>query len=367
MAPSNQNDLERSARMSLHRIAASLGVSVTTVSRALAGYPDVAAATRARIAAEARRIGYRPNKVARRLRSGRSGTIGLVVPAEPGSFDLFFLALISAIGPLLARRGLDLVMMGAPAGAAEAAAYRHLVEQHRVDGLIVARTRRRDARIRLLLGRGIPFVAHGRTETACAYAHLDIDGEQAFRSATDRLLGFGHTRIALLNAPPAYMFAHHRALGWLAALAAAGVAPGPALHAEPTEENGHRLMRVLLARGDPPTAVLCATDRMAVGALHAIASAGLRTGRDISVIGYDDLPIASYTDPPLTTLEQPIEPMARRMVEMLLAQLDGASAAGLAEVWTARLIARHSDGPAPPARSSTTRGGQSNAGIADRA
>ena len=94
--------------------------------------------------------------------------------------------------------------------------------------------------------------------------------------------------------------------------------------------------------------MLCATDRMAVGALHAIASAGLRAGRDISVIGYDDLPIASYTDPPLTTLEQPIEPMARRMVEMLLAQLDGASAEGLAEVWPARLIARHSDGPAPP-------------------
>ncbi len=341
--------------MSLRRIATSLGVSVTTVSRALAGYPDVASATRTRIAAEARRIDYRPNQVARRLRSGRSGTIGLVVPAEPGSFDLFFLALIGAIGPLLARQGLDLVMMGAPAGAAEAAAYRHLVEQHRVDGLIVARTRRHDARIRLLLDRGIPFVTHGRTETARPYAHLDIDGEQAFREATERLLGFGHAQIALLNAPPVYMFARHRAAGWRAALAAAGAAPGPALHAEPTEENGHRLMSALLARRDPPTAVLCVTDRMAVGALHAIASAGLRAGRDISLIGYDDLPIARYTDPPLTTLEQPIEQMARRMVEMLVAQLDGAPAAGLAEVWPARLIARRSDGPVPPARTSTLR------------
>lgn len=369
MALGNQNDLERNARMSLRRLAGSLGVSVTTVSRALAGYPDVAAATRARVAAEARRIGYRPHKVARRLRSGRSGTIGLVVPAEPGSFDLFFLALIAAIGPLLAHHGLDLVMMGAPPGPAEAAAYRHLVEQHRVDGLIVARTRRHDARVRLLLDRGIPFVAHGRTESTRAYAHLDLDGERAFRTAAERLLGFGHTRIALLNAPPIYMFAHHRALGWRAALAAAGTAFGPALHAEPTEENGHRLMRTLLARRDPPTAVLCATDRMAVGALHAIASAGLRAGRDISVIGYDDLPIASYTDPPLTTLEQPIEPMARRMVEMLLAQLDGASAEGLAEVWPARLIARHSDGPAPRTRTRTgkARGGQENASIADRA
>jgi LacI family transcriptional regulator len=93
--------------------------------------------------------------------------------------------------------------------------------------------------------------------------------------------------------------------------------------------------------------VLCATDRMAVGALHAIASAGLRAGRDVSVIGYDDLPMAGYTDPPLTTFEQPIPRMAQRMVEMLLALLDGADASQFREVWTPRLIARQTDGPAP--------------------
>lgn len=352
--------------MSLRRIATALGLSVPTVSRALGGYSDVATATRARIEAEARRIGYRPNKVARRLRSGRSGTVGLVVPTEPGSFDLFFLALIGAIGPRLARAGLDLVMMAAPPGEAEFAAYRHLVDQHRVDALVVARTRRHDPRIAMLAERGVPFVAHGRTETSVPYAHLDIDGEQAFRAATDRLLGFGHTGVALLNAPLRYMFAHHREAGWRAALAAAGVAPGPRLCAEPTEENGHRLMRALLASPAPPTAVLCATDRMAVGALHAIAASGLRAGRDVSVIGYDDLPIATYTAPPLTTLEQPIERMAARMVEMLLARLDGTPPEALAEVWPARLVARASDGPPPNRKPTRSRGGLKDARTADR-
>lgn len=331
--------------MSIRRLARQLGLSVTTVSRALAGYSDVAAATRERVEREAARSGYRPNQVARRLRTGRSGTVGLVVPSEQGTFDQFFLAMLGAIGPLLSHAGLDLVLMGAPPGDAEMHAYRHLVEHHRVDGILLARTRRDDARIRYLLERRVPFVAHGRSEISDAFAYLDLDGDAAFAAAVERLIGFGHSHIGLINAPEQYMFAHHRAAGWRRALAAAGLPQQPVLHAEATEENGHLLMRALLRSRRPPTAVLCATDRMAVGALHAIASAGLRAGRDVSIIGYDDLPMASYTDPPLTTFEQPISRMAQRMVEMLLALLDGADASRFCEVWTPRLIARQSDGP----------------------
>lgn len=334
--------------MSIRHLASTLGLSVTTVSRALAGYSDVAPATRERVQREAARSGYRPNQVARRLRTGRSGTVGIVVPAEQGSFDQFFLAMLGAIGPLLSRAGLDLVMMGAPPGEAEMHAYRQLVEQHRVDGILLARTRRDDPRIRYLIDRGVPFVAHGRSETSGCFAYLDIDGEAAFAEATERLIGFGHSEIGLINASEHYMFAHHRAAGWRRALAAAGLPQGHAVQAEATEENGFRLMKALLASHGPPTAVLCATDRMAVGALHAITSAGLRAGRDVSVIGYDNLPMASYTDPPLTTLEQPISRMAEHLVHMLLAILDGAEPSQFREIWPARLIARQSDGPAPP-------------------
>jgi LacI family transcriptional regulator len=331
--------------MSIRRLASRLGLSVTTVSRALAGYSDVAAATRERVEREAARSGYRPNQIAQRLRTGRSGTIGVVVPSEQGTFDQFFLAMLGAIGPLLSRAGLDLVLMGAPPGKAEMHAYRHLVEHHRVDGILLARTRRDDARIHYLLQQRVPFVAHGRSETSGAFAYLDLDGDAAFAAAAVRLIGFGHSHIGLINAPEQYMFAQHRAAGVRRALAAAGLQQGPVLQAEATEENGLLLMSTLLRSRRPPTAVLCATDRMAVGAVHAIASAGLRAGRDVSVIGYDDLPMANYTDPPLTTFEQPIPRMAQRIVEMLLALLDGADASQFREVWTPRLIARQSDGP----------------------
>jgi LacI family transcriptional regulator len=109
-----------------------------------------------------------------------------------------------------------------------------------------------------------------------------------------------------------------------------------------------RLGAELLAAADAPTALLCATDRLAVGALHAIRAAGLRPGHDVSVIGHDDLPLATYTDPPLTTVAQPIERAAQRMVEMLLAILDGADPASLSEVWLPTLVPRASDGPPPP-------------------
>ena len=339
--------------MSLARIARTLGISVTTVSRALAGYDDVAATTRARVRAEAERIQYRPNEAARRLRRGRAEAIGVVLPSGPGQFDdPFFLRMLSAIGPALEAAKLDLLVTTARPGADELRAYRHLVENRKVDGIILARTRRHDDRIAFLLDQEFPFVAHGRSEEKRPFPYVDIDGEAACREATDRLLAFGHSNIALINALPVYMFAHHRHAGWRAALGR----PGPLREVEPTEENGFRAMRDLLAN-ERPTAVLCATDRIAVGALHALAHAGLRAGRDVALIGYDDLPFATYTDPPLTTIAQPIERAARRMVTMLLARIEGAHATGMQEVWPACLIARQSDGPLSPLQPSNKQQG----------
>ncbi len=332
--------------MSLSAIASKLGLSVTTVSRALGGFDDVAPATRARVEAEAARIGYHANPAARRLRRGRSEAVGVVLPSGPGQFDdPFFLRLLSAIGPALREAGLDLLVATAWPGAEELRAYRHLVEGKRVDGLLLARTRRHDDRIAYLLDRGMPFVAHGRSELDRPFAHLDIDGEAACRDATARLIGLGHRRIGLINAAETYMFAVYRQAGWAAALDAAGLPPGPLAHTEPTEENGFRLMGAMLREAAPPTAVLCATDRLAVGALHALNHAGLRAGRDVSIIGYDNLPMATYTDPPLTTIEQPIERAGARLVEILLALMAGADPKGFAEIWPATLIPRASDGP----------------------
>jgi LacI family transcriptional regulator len=349
--------------LSLIRIARELGLSVTTVSRALGGFDDVAADTRTRVLAEAERIQYRPNQAARRLRSGRSGAVGIVIPTAPGQFgDPFFLRMLASIGPRLDMAGLDLLVTTARPGSDEMRAYRKLVEGRRVDGMFLMRTRVHDDRISYLLDTGLPFVAHGRSRERRLFASVDVDGEAAFRAATERLIGFGHRSIGLINAADGYMFARHRHDGWQAALNGAGLPRGPVLAGEPTEETGFLLARAMLAphglltpgtalvpaqpSAVPPTAIMCATDRLAVGAIHACHDAALRVGRDISIIGYDDLPVARHIEPALTTIEQPVDRSALRMVEMLLQLLGGAPPAGMQEVWQARLIPRLSDGHA---------------------
>ena len=340
--------------MSLRRIAHALDLSVTTVSRALGGYGDVSDATRQLVVGEAARINYRPNSAARRLRAGSSDAIGVVLPTGPGQLDdPFFLRLLGAIGPKLSAAGLDLIVGAARAGAEEQAFYRQLVENRRVDGIILARTRRKDPRVSYLLTTGLPFVIHGRTDEARPHAFVDVDGRAAFQKATERLIGLGHRRIAMVNASLDYSFAHHRAAGFRAAMEQAGLPTQPSLEAEPTEENGFRLTQTLLARGTRPTALLCATDRLAVGALRAATQAGLRIGSDVSVIGYDNSPVATYTDPSLTTFDPDVGGCAIRMVEMMLALLGGASISGMTELRQAAMIVRASDGPAstsPPDR-----------------
>ncbi|MFC7553435.1 LacI family DNA-binding transcriptional regulator [Pseudoroseomonas wenyumeiae] len=186
--------------MSLRRIAQSLNISVTTASRALGGFSDVAPETRERVRAEAERLGYRPNAAARRLRGGTSDAVGVVLPTGPGQLeDAFFLRLLGAIGPKLAAAGLDLIVGTARAGEEEQAFYRQLVENRRVDAVILARTRRQDPRVGYLLDSRMPFVVHGRTEEARPHAHVDVDGEAAFRLAARRLIAAGHRRIGLLG------------------------------------------------------------------------------------------------------------------------------------------------------------------------
>jgi len=334
--------------MTLRRLADELGLSPTTVSRALSGYADVAAATREKVARAAKRLGYVPNAAAAGFRTGRSRAVGVVLPAQPGHFDdPFFLQVLTAIGRRLAESDFDLLVAAAQPGENEIKVYRRLVEARRVDGMIVARARLEDERVAFLQDRDFPFIVHGRTRTKRPYAWLDIDGHAAFRDATLRLAAMGHRRIALINAPDRYTFAHHRQAGWRAAHKALALPTAEFRAAEATEENGHRLAAEILRLRVPPTAILCGTDRLAVGALRAIAQAGLAAGRDVSVIGYDDLPVASYTQPALTTVAQPWTQAGEKLVDMLLALFAGAKPEALCELWQGKLVVRGSDGPAP--------------------
>ena len=332
----------------LRALASSLGLSITTVSRALDGYGDVSATTRERVRRAAEAANYRPNAAARRLRTGATETVSLVLPGDPGHFDEpLYMELLAALGAGLDAAELDLMVLAARSPAEELALYRRLVEGRRTDGIVLARTRVDDPRVRYLAGSGLPFVVMGRTEWTRPYAHVDGDGTAAFAEATRRLIALGHRDIAYIGAPRDFMFTRLRRAGWADAMTAAGLSPEIDTETAATEPGGLAAVRALLQGTPRPTALLCATDRIAIGGLRAIKEAGLVAGRDVSIVGHDNLSASAFTDPALTTMDLPIAKVGARLAEMLIALIGGADARDLAEVWPVLAIERASTGPAP--------------------
>jgi LacI family transcriptional regulator len=333
--------------LSIRELARTLDISITTVSRALAGYSDVSKATQDRVKAAAKAMGYRPNASARNLKLGRANAIGLVMPAMGPGGDPFLSELIASISAALAEKDLDLVITGASDDAAALAAIRRVFDGRKIDGMILPRTRWTDPRVDLMLELGLPLVCHGRTARAAEHAWLDIDGETAFLEATQRLLELGHRRIALINAPNVFTYARHREAGFLKAMAEAGLQPAANVAAPRARfAEGETAAAELLALSPRPTALLCATDQLAIGALAAIRKRGLRAGADISVIGYDDIAISAHSDPPLTTMRQSITDEGAELVRLMLGLIGGQPVSDLQTLWRATLVARASDGPA---------------------
>ena len=333
----------------LKLLARSLGLSITTVSRALDGYSDVAPATRERVLAAARAASYRPNSAARSLRRRRAEAVAVTVPMEPGHFGPpAFLNMLATCGQRLAEEGLDLMLLPTANPAAERDTYRRLIDGGRADAMIVLRTRRDDERVSYLTERGVPFVTHGRTSRCDEHAYIDGDGATGFREATRLLASLGHRRIAHIPAPQDLTFAHLRRSGWLAGLAELGLEAMPERMASPTESGGYEAACWLLDRPEPPSALLCATDSMAIGALRALQERSLRAGRDVALIGHDNLPIAAFTEPPLSTMEIASPDVGRRLADMLIARLGGRSHHDLQTILPVRQVPRASHGPADP-------------------
>ena len=338
----------RGRALNLDELATHLGLSKTTVSRALAGYADVSAKTRERVREAAKAHGYQPNPLAQRLRSGKLDTVGLIIPSGLKPFgDAFFVDQIANLSRTLADQGLDLLLSSSTSGTAELSALRRLIEGRRVDAMVVVRTERRDARVAYLLEKGIPFVCHGRTEHTEGYGFVDMDGEAAGRMATGQLLELGHHRIAFIGPPTSRLtYAWHRQSGYRAALEEAGLDISPKLIVEGSggETFGMAATKKLLASNTRPSAIVCATDLEAIGALQAIADSGFKAGADISVIGHDDLPEASRTQPPLSTLRQPHAAVGKRLGEIVAALAAGGDPASYQEIWQPELIIRDTIG-----------------------
>ncbi len=311
----------------LRDIAERLGLSVTTVSRALAGYSDVAEQTRQLVLQTAQEMGYYPNLTARHLQRQRTDTIGFVVDIfGPRFSDPLFSELLAGIGNLAAREGFDLLVATTPPDTDdEVEAYRRLVRGRRVDGLILVRTRVADRRVQFLLEQQFPFVTFGRSTGAERFSWVDVDGERGVYEVVNRLIAVGHQRIALLQPDLPIMFARFRERGYRAAMAHHDLPVNESwiVHEALTEDGGYRGMQRLLELPSPPTAVLTNNDQMAIGAIRALQERGLRAGHDVAVVGFDDIPLARHIHPALTTLRQPIYQIGQHLCRTLIALIRG--------------------------------------------
>ena len=336
--------------MNLKELAAQLSLSKATVSRALAGHSDISVQTRERVRKAADEVGYTPAATALKLRSGKSGAFGIVLPQGRTPFEHpFHSELIGGMAERVAESGLDLIVTVPPPQGDEVTAIRRLVEGRRVDGIIITRTRLADERVDYLLERRFPFVTFGRTPFSDRHPWLDMDGHSAALAATRRLIGFGHRRIAHIGASSLLMYASHRRTGFHKGMIEAGLPLDPALEllADLDDEFAVEPIASLLSANPDVTALLCDSDAIAMSALKTVRQLGKRPGSDISVVGYGGMPLAAQTEPPLTTSGLRVHAAGRRLVEMLMQHLDGGPLETLQELWQPQLLARQSDGPVP--------------------
>ena len=222
----------------LKTLARSLGLSITTVSRALDGYSDVSAATRQRVRDAAEKVGYQPNASARRLRRKRAELVAVTLPSAAGQIGPpHFIDMLSGCAEHLAAAGLNLVIAPVPRGQSELDMCRRFVDGQRVDAMVLVRTKRHDERVSFLQSRGVPFVTHGRTESEVPHPFIDGDGLSAFREATLMLADDGHVQIGHLAGPQDYNFAHLRRQGWETGLKERGLPAHLVATGDPTEQR----------------------------------------------------------------------------------------------------------------------------------
>ncbi len=290
-------------------VAREAGVSRTTVSFVLNERPDVKLPeeTRQRVLTAAKRLGYQPNASARRLAGGTSHVIALVMRQSPEQVasDAGLAETLRGLAAA-ARAGGFRVMVEPLAPDGPHATYTSLLRAQHADGLVISGPRVDDPSLRELVNDGFPIVLQGALpDVSCP--SVDVDNVVGARGAVEHLIALGHRRIACItNAPLVYTAAQERLAGYHEALAGAGIEADPDLIIEGhfDASSGHRAMADLLARGGF-TAAFVASDVVALGAIGALRAAGLDCPADISIVGFDDIPLAAYFDPPLTTVRLP--------------------------------------------------------------
>lgn len=307
-------------------VAKRLHISITTVSRALDGYDDVAADTRALVIQTAQKMGYSPNRAARQLRRQKADTVGFILPANARRFDEpYFTEFISGLGDALSEQNYDLLVANARSDEMERNLYQRWVHSHKVDGVVLNRIQRKDWRVQYLSSVNFPFTALGKSQDGVNYPHIRIDGSQGYVDLVKHIRESGFVRPAFVGGQPT-LINHIERLKWFkAALKSCDLRLDEELVvlADMTSTGGYEAAKSLLSMPNPPDALICVNDETAFGTLHAVHEFKLIVGRHVAVAGFDGVQDSIHTEPPLTTLDIPVPEIAHQLADILLKTISG--------------------------------------------
>ena len=340
---STQDSVKNSAKVTIADVAREAGVSKGLVSFALNDRPGVAVETRARILKIASALGWTPSLRARSLSSKRSFALGLVIARDPevlGS-DPFFTSFIAGVETVLAPEGLALVLSVVPDEPTELQTYRTLVADGRVDGVFLSDLRRDDARIPCLAELGLPTVTLGRPDQPSPFPAVSIDDTDGVAESVRHLVELGHRRIAHVAGSPAMLHGGRRRDAFSAAMRAAGLGNGQIVETDFSIAAGADATRALLGQPERPTAIVFASDPMAIAGIGVAQELGVSVPDELSITGFDDIEFARYVYPALTTVGATPMVWGRTAATTLLGLIRTGSAADV-ELPAARLIIRGS-------------------------
>ena len=297
-------------------------VSFTTVSHVLNGTRNVSDGVRQRVLKAVQELQYVPSGIARSLKTNRTQTLGIIIP---NNSNPFFAEVVRGIEDACFEAGFSAILCNTDDRPDKQVAYARLLGEKQVDGIIGLSSGAEDSLVDVLRAIGVPLVVLDRDARDGAIDQIGIDHEQGARLAMDHLLLLGHRQIACIAGPQTTVPARLRLRAYQRALNEAGIEipTGFVRVADYTSAGGHAATLALLSRAERPTAIFASNDLMAIGCIGAAGSMGLRVPQDLSVVGFDDIALAAYTNPPLTTVAQPKHEAGRLAANLLLERVQG--------------------------------------------
>ena len=328
-------------------IAKAVGVSASTVSRALTGSPLVSDETRSRILDVARSLGYERNELARALVKGASGAIGLVVPDITNPF---FSDVARGVSDIAERAGYGVILCNTDGRVDRELSYVRLMRRKRVDGLLVCSATLDAPFVQDLTAAGTPFVLVSRMSADPDVPYVITDDRAGARLAVEHLVDLGHRRIGFIGGPENVQASRDRMSAYRDVLSEQAISARSewSHHADFTQAAGRQVGQQILAQADRPTAIFAANDVTALGVLEVAEGLGLRVPEDLSLVGYDDISYASLPRIQLTTVAQPAVEMGQIASDWLFSRIESDDVSPLQRVLNPRLVVRSTTGPAPP-------------------